>query len=116
MHRIMSTIVVMGALDTKGAEVDFVRGRIAAAGHRPVVVDTGVLGVPACPGDVTREGVAAAGGYALADLVSRADRGEAVTAVSEGVVRVALDLRAAGRLDRIIAMGGGAGTTVGTAA
>lgn len=115
MHA-MATIVVMGALDTKGAEVDFLRRTIAAAGHRPVVVDTGVLGAPSCPADVTREDVAAAGGYSLPDLVSRADRGEAVTAVSEGAVRVALDLRAAGRLDGIIAMGGGAGTTVGTAA
>ena len=60
--------------------------------------------------------VAEAGGYSLDELIRQADRGAAVTAVSKGAVRVVEDLHAARRVDAIAAMGGGAGTTVGTAA
>ena len=60
--------------------------------------------------------MAEAGGYSLDELIRQADRGAAVTAVSKGVVRVVEDLHAARRVDAIAAMGGGAGTTVGTAA
>ena len=60
--------------------------------------------------------MAEAGGYSLDELIRQADRGAAVTAVSKGAVRVVEDLHAARRVDAIAAMGGGAGTTVGTAA
>ena len=42
-----STIVVIGALDTKGAEVAFLKDQIEARGHRALVIDSGVLGEPA---------------------------------------------------------------------
>ena len=49
----MATIVVMGALDTKGAELKFVKEQIEARGHTVVVVDVGVLGEPAFAPDVS---------------------------------------------------------------
>ena len=112
----MASVAVLGALDTKGHEVEFLAGLIAARGHQTVTVDTGVLGTPMCRADVTRQQVAEAGGYSLDELIRQADRGAAVTAVSKGVVRVVEQLQAEGRIDAIAAMGGGAGTTVGTAA
>jgi uncharacterized protein (UPF0261 family) len=112
----VATVVVLGALDTKGREVEFLVRLIAARGHRTLTIDTGVLGSPMVGADISRQEVAAAGGYSLDELIRQADRGAAVTAVSQGVVRLVEDLHAAGRVDAIIAMGGGAGTTVGTAA
>jgi uncharacterized protein (UPF0261 family) len=112
----VASVVVLGALDTKGREVEFLARLIEARGHDTVTVDTGVLGTPLFRADVSRQQVAEAGGYSLDDLVQRADRGEAVTAVTRGAVRVVEDLHAARRVDAIVAMGGGAGTTVGTAA
>ena len=112
----MASVVVLGALDTKGREVEFLTQLIKARGHQAVTVDTGVLGTPLFAADVSRQQVAEAGGYPLDELIRQADRGAAVTAVSKGVVRVIEDLNAAGRVDAIVAMGGGAGTTVGTAA
>jgi uncharacterized protein (UPF0261 family) len=112
----LASVVVLGALDTKGREVEFLTQLIKARGHQTVTVDTGVLGSPLFPADVSRRQVAEAGGYPLDELISAGDRGAAVTAVSKGVVRVIEELHAAGRVDAIVAMGGGAGTTVGTAA
>jgi uncharacterized protein (UPF0261 family) len=112
----VASVVVLGALDTKGREVEFLTRLIGARGHQTVTVDTGVLGTPLFAADVSREQVAEAGGYSLDELVRQADRGAAVDAVTRGAVRVVKDLHAARRVDAIVAMGGGAGTTVGTAA
>ncbi|MBW3629948.1 MAG: Tm-1-like ATP-binding domain-containing protein [Gemmatimonadetes bacterium] len=112
----MATIVVMGALDTKGAEIAFVKEQIQQRGHRALVVDVGVLGEPLFEAEVKRADVASAGGAELARLVAENDRGRAVTAMSEGAREIALRLLERGEIDGIIGMGGGAGTSVGTAA
>ncbi|MGH2947311.1 MAG: Tm-1-like ATP-binding domain-containing protein, partial [Solirubrobacteraceae bacterium] len=59
-------IALIGTLDTKGAEIAYVRDRLRALGARPVVVDSGILGEPdGCAADVPREEVARAGGHDL---------------------------------------------------
>lgn len=110
------TIVLLGALDTKGTEVAYVRDHITGRGHRTLVIDTGVLGTPAFAADVTREEVARAGGSSLAALAEAADRGSAVTVMARGATDVLSRLYREGRVDGVIGMGGGAGTAVGTAA
>ena len=49
-------------------------------------------------------------------LAAEADRGRAVTAMADGARETVAQLFAAGRIDAVIAMGGGAGTAIGTAA
>jgi uncharacterized protein (UPF0261 family) len=112
----MATIAIFGALDTKGHELAFLKEQIEQRGHQTRVVDVGVLGEPAFAPSVTRAEVAAAGGANLATLVAEADRGRAVMAMAEGARAIAVRLHERGELDAIIAMGGGAGTSVGTAA
>jgi uncharacterized protein (UPF0261 family) len=112
----MATIAVIGALDTKGAEVAFLKGEIERRGHRTLVVDIGVLGGEAFAADVSRADVAAAGGAVLAALVAEADRGRAVAAMTTGAAAVIARLHADRRIDAVIGMGGGAGTAVATAA
>ena len=110
------TIAVIGTLDTKGAETAYLRDEIVKRGHRTLVVDVGVLGVPGMAADVSRTDVAAAGGASLAALVTAGDRGAAVTAMAAGARAIILELFAQGRIDGVIALGGGAGTSIGTAA
>ncbi|HZG50161.1 MAG TPA: Tm-1-like ATP-binding domain-containing protein, partial [Thermoleophilaceae bacterium] len=56
-------IALVGTLDTKGAEIAYVRDGLLALGTRPVVIDSGILGEPAdCEPDVTHAEVAAAAG------------------------------------------------------
>ena len=77
------SIYLLVTLDTKGPEAAFVRDRLKELGLTVTVVDTGCLGVPAFPGDVTREAVFAAAGSSLAGLVQQNDRGAAVTRAEE---------------------------------
>lgn len=112
----MSTIVVIAALDTKGDEARLVRDYVAARGHRPLVVDTGVVGEPRIDPDVGADEVANASGTSLAQLRTRADRGESIAAMSRGAAAVAQRLHREGRLDGIVGLGGSAGTAIGSAA
>ena len=57
-----NTVVLVGALDTKGQEYAFVRDLIAGEGLETLVVEFGVMGKPAFTPDVSREEVAAAAG------------------------------------------------------
>ena len=112
----MANIAVLGALDTKGAEVAFLRDQIAERGHTPIVIDVGVMGQPAFTPAISRTAVAAAAGHSVDSLAAEADRGRAVTAMADGARETVAQLFADGRIDAVIAMGGGAGTTIGTAA
>ena len=79
----MSTIAVLGTLDTKGAEHAFVADRIKARGHEVVLIDVGTGSDPQVTPDVTRFEVAAAGGIDLQPLIDKQDRGECVVAISQ---------------------------------
>lgn len=110
------TIAIFGALDTKGPEFAFLKAEIEKRGCQTLVVDTGVLGEPAFPPDVTHEQVAEAGGAHLSDLVAAADRGRAMAVMQEGAAEIARRLYAEYKIDGLISMGGGGGTSIGTAA
>ncbi len=110
------TIAIIGALDTKGQEFAFLKAAIEQRGCKTLVVDTGVLGDPAFPSDISHEQVATAGGATLADLVAKGDRGEAMAVMQTGVAAVVRMLHHEGKIDGIIGMGGGGGTSVATAA
>jgi len=109
-------IVIVGALDTKGIEFQFVRDLIRANGFETVVVDFGVIGDPPFAPDVTADEVARAGGSSLSELRAKADKTLAMRTMSAGLAKVVADLRTAGRLGGILGMGGGGGTSIATAA
>lgn len=101
----------MAALDTKGSEAEFVAAEIEGQGHAPLVIDVGVRGVPAAAAAVTREEVAAAAGALLTDLAA-ADRGTAVARMADGAAAILGARFAAGAFQGVIALGGGAGTSI----
>jgi len=55
------TIVVIGALDTKGPEFAFVKEAIEGRGHEALVINSGVVGEPLFEAQITAAQVAAAG-------------------------------------------------------
>lgn len=110
------TVVLAGALDTKGADFAFVKELIEGAGLATLVVDFGVMGKPAFAADVTREEVCAAGGGDLTHLASGGHKDAAMAAMARGLAAVVSRLHGAGRLDGIIGMGGSGGTSLATAA
>ena len=112
----MATILVLGTLDTKGAEHAFVAEQIRARGHQAILVDVGTLDPPTVTPDVTRQQVAEAGKVDLESLAQLRDRGESIQAMSIAAPQLLSDLYSQGKVDGVISLGGGGGTSIATAA
>ena len=110
------TVVIAGSLDTKGKEFAFLKELIEKEGLQTLVIDFGVLGDPAFAPDITRQEVASAGGGDLTKLASGEHKDEAMRVMAAGLAVIVRRLFDEGRLDGIIGMGGGGGTSLTTAA
>jgi uncharacterized protein (UPF0261 family) len=107
-------IVVIGTLDTKGKEIEYVRDRIRALGCEATVVDSGILGEPiGMIADVSRADVAAAAGHSIDEVRAAGSRGRAVEMMREGVREVCVRLHAKGRLQGALCLGGAEGALLG---
>lgn len=110
------TVVIVGALDTKGHEFVLVKDLIEQQGLATLVVDFGVLGEPVFQPEVGRAEVAAAGGGDLAYLASGEHKDKAMQVMADGLAEVVRRLYEEGRLHGIIGMGGSGGTSIATRA
>jgi uncharacterized protein (UPF0261 family) len=114
--KIASAIYILATLDTKGREATYVRDLLVGYGANARLVDVGCSSAPAMQADVSREEVfTAAGGDARA-LAATQDRGAAVAAAARGAEAWMRAAHAKGHVAGVIALGGSAGTTIGTAA
>jgi uncharacterized protein (UPF0261 family)/ABC-type branched-subunit amino acid transport system ATPase component len=100
-------VIVAGTLDTKGAELRFLRDQIAAAGVRTVLVDLSTSGGPS-PADVPPHHVAAysRGGP---NAVFTGERGAAITAMAEAFEAW---IRRQERIGGLISAGGSGGSSL----
>jgi uncharacterized protein (UPF0261 family) len=112
----MATIVLIGTLDTKGIEYEFMRRHLREEGCDVILVDAGVMEKPLAVPDISREEVAKAAGENIPDLVTRGDRGIAVETMAAGAAKVAIELFQQGRLHGVLGLGGSSGSTVVTRA
>lgn len=110
------TVVLIGALDTKGEEFAFVKQLIEAAGVDTLTVDFGVMGEPGFVPDITRQTVATAGGGDLAQLAAGQQKDEAMRTMAKGLAVVVRQLYDEGKLDGVLGMGGSGGTSIATTA
>ncbi len=110
------TVGIVGTLDTKGMEFQFIKEQIEASGTSTCVVNTGIIGEPPFAPDVSAGEVAAAAGTSLQALQDGGDRGVAVAAMAEGAAKIIAQLQSDGKIDGVISLGGSAGTTIGTTA
>jgi uncharacterized protein (UPF0261 family) len=109
-------IVIIGTLDTKGQEVQFVKNLIEGKGHLPLTIDCGIRGTPYFQPTFSREVVAEAAQTKLDEILTRADKNEAIEKMAIGTTEIVLRLYREGRLDGIIALGGVQGTVISTTA
>ena len=114
--RSVPTIAVLGTLDTKGEEHDFVAQLLRARGHQTLLIDVGTKDAPRVPPDLTREQVAIAGGIDLDVIGAQSDRGAAVAGMSMAAPQLIARLASENRIHGIISLGGGGGTAIATAA
>ncbi|UAC02145.1 Tm-1-like ATP-binding domain-containing protein [Dactylosporangium vinaceum] len=115
------TVALVGTLDTKGAEYEWVAAQLAGHGVGVLVLDAGTrpaAGRPAAlsPGAsasaIGPDEVAAAAGTSIAALREGNDRGVAVTAMGEGAAAVLGPLVARGAVHGVLALGGSGGSSI----
>jgi uncharacterized protein (UPF0261 family) len=115
-QEMQKTVAIIGTLDSKGIEYQYLKEQIEAQGVKTLVIDTGSLGKPYFPPEVSAAEVAKAGGGDLAELGRKKDRGESVGTMGRGAAVIVKELYEKGRFDGVIALGGSAGTSIGTTA
>lgn len=108
----MTTVILLGTLDTKGEEYGLVRDRLREAGIDTVVIDAGVLGTPRLGANISREAVAGAAGADLGALVDAGDRGTAIDTMLRGATAIVKELIDEGNVHGIFGMGGSGGSTL----
>ncbi len=110
------TVLLIGTLDTKGDEFEFLRERLSGAGVGVLLADVGTLDPPAARADLTREQVAAEAGVDVEALRAAGDRGAAIGAMAGAAAALARRLYDEGRIHGVLSAGGSGNTAIATAA
>jgi uncharacterized protein (UPF0261 family) len=116
----MATVVLVGTLDTKGAEYAFVKQCIKDAGLDCIVINTGILGEPPFEPEISASMVAEAAGKNLNDIRFAKEgsdtRAVAIDTMSRGLDIVLKKLLDENKCDAVFGMGGSGGTNLISAA
>jgi uncharacterized protein (UPF0261 family) len=110
------TVLLVGTLDTKGAEYAFLRERLRRHGVEALLADTGVYDPAGAEPDFSRQEVAAEAGVDVERLARERDRGAAVTAMADAAAALARRLHGEGRIGGVLAAGGSGNTAIATRA
>lgn len=108
----MATIAVIGTLDSKGHEHQFVADQIRSAGHSALLVDVGTLGETQVAPDIKRDEILEVAGMKFGEAE---DRGERVGVMAKALPTYLNKLVEDGKIDGVISLGGGGGTAISTA-
>lgn len=109
------TLVILGTLDTKGAELAYLAERVRAAGCRALLMDVGVGRPASVEPDISAAEVLSADGESI-DAIRALPRGEAVEKISQAAAHTLLALIESGAAHGVIGAGGSGGTTICAAA
>lgn len=108
----MATVGLIGTLDTKGHEYEFLKKVLNASGVDALIIDVGVLGTATIAANISRDEVAAAAGSSLTEAGNQPDRGSAISLMASGATAIVTDLVAAHKIDGVLGLGGTGGTTL----
>ncbi len=110
-------IVIICNLDTRGADIVFVKELIRSRGHEAILLDFSMEEPPPLAGDITCEEVALRGGLAIETVREyyRSNRETATNNQIAGAAAIMADLVKEGRVHGVIGIGGATSTLVATA-
>ena len=111
----MTTVALIGTLDTKGEEYAWLVERLADQGVDTLSIDVGSFSTSAQAAVSSDEVIRATGADASA-LRERRDRGEMMRTMGEGAASIVARLAAGGRIHGLLAIGGSGGSSVAAAA
>jgi uncharacterized protein (UPF0261 family) len=117
-ERLLSTrekyVIVIGTLDTKGAEISYLCTQLHSLGLKTKTIDVGISSVPSCCADIGREEVASKSTSDITSLL-RQENGKlkAMEAMAQGALLLVEEKVELQETEGIIALGGGVGTWIG---
>jgi uncharacterized protein (UPF0261 family) len=106
------SIAIVGTLDTKGDQIQYLKRQIEGRGHKTTVMDVGVLGAIPFNPDISREQVAAAACSSLKNVIALNDNCLALRAMAQGAAEILKQLHSRGELEGVIALGGSQATSL----
>ncbi len=107
------SIVVVGTMDTKGREIQYLKKQIEARGHKAIVIDVSIGEQPSILGDVTCQEIAKLGGSS-SEEVWAGSKEKGIQVVIAGGMKKVTELYSSGKLDGILSAGGGVAILIGT--
>ncbi len=107
-------IVVLGTMDTKGEQLQFLKDTIASRGHEAILMDLSMGGRSRFEADITPGEIAALTGKKLEALTASKDRLMVTNTMSEGALQKALELLSLDSLHGIVALGGSTMALIGS--
>ena len=116
-HTSKKTVLMLGTFDSKGNEFRYLYDELRRRDVGVLTMDVGVFHpTGGFPVDISNAEAARAGGAELTSLREQGDRGAAMRVMCEGARLLALELQRKGKIQGIISMGGGGGTSIATTA
>jgi len=112
----LKRILCISTLDTKGAEVQYLKELIEKRGHAVLVLDVGSLGEPNFTPDITADKVARTAGTTIEEVRALKYANQAAEVMIRGAVEIVRDLYSQEKIDGVISVGGGMGSTIAAAA
>ena len=113
---VMATVALVGTLDTKGEEYQFVKECIIDSGCDVLLIDTGILGTPAIKADISSAEVMKRGGKDINEFRSANESGNtratAIETMSECLTKTLMELIKDHKIDAVFGMGGSGGTNL----
>jgi uncharacterized protein (UPF0261 family) len=110
------TVLLVGAMDTKGEDFAYVKQLIEQQGVKTLVVDFGVLGeATGIHADISRGEVAQAGGGDLKAMQAEQKKDYCMETMTKGLTKVVRKLYDEGKIDGILGMAGSGGTSIASA-
>jgi uncharacterized protein (UPF0261 family) len=110
------TVGILATLDTKGAEVAYLKSCLLEAGVGVCIIDGGIMGKAAIPADIPAAVLARKAGSSLTALRRLGHEGRAMGRMTQGAIRVVQGLLRQGAIKGLIGIGGSMGTSLGTGA
>ena len=104
------SVYAVATMDTKGEEISYICRVLRNSGIDVVTLDVGTRESPTTTPDISRSAIAAGRN------ISKTDRGEAVTEMSQALREFMLNECAAGKVAGVIGIGGSGGTALITTA
>jgi uncharacterized protein (UPF0261 family) len=104
------SVAIIGTLDTKGDQIEYLKRQIEGRGQKTIVIDVGVLGGILFPPSISRDQVAEAAGSNLEAVIALNDSFKASTVMARGAAEIITELCSRAEIAGVIAVGGSQGS------